>query len=394
MVDFIEEFMEWTEGIPSPQPFRLWSAITCVAGALERRVWIETSKGILFPNLFVMLIGPPGVGKSQAISRVDELWNATKGIRVAPDSMTSASMIDCLKDATRIIIGPDGQVKTEFNGLLIAADEFIVFCPAYDLDFLGRLTAIFDNRPRLRVSRKYYKEEAVVKNPYMTMLTGAQPGILKSLFPDEAWSGGFTSRLIMIYCGEGPQTDLFGEAPSAELPKELSEHLKLLVKLYGRFFVETNAGNRLQEWWRAGGPPKPIHSKLSYYCTRRGMHALKLSLIASASRDAREMKITLADVERALEWLFEAERNMPDTFRAMVGKSDGEVLRELHYFMWQVFSRSKKPIHQSTLVNFLADRVPQEKVIRIIELAELGKKIKQVGPRLYEPTPLSAVVSD
>jgi len=62
--------------------------------------------------------------------------------------------------------------------------------------------------------------------------------------------------------------------------------------------------------------------------------------------------------------------------------------------MWQVFSRSKKPIHQSTLVNFLADRVPQEKVIRIIELAELGKKIKQVGPRLYEPTPLSAVVSD
>lgn len=381
MPDFIDSFVAHLDGVPTPDVFKLWSGITCVSGALERRVWVETARGVLFPNLYTMLIGPPGSGKTQAISRVHDLWSSVKDFKIAPDSWTSASMLDSFLEAKRVIIDASGRCATEFHSQLVAADEFVVFCPAYDLEFLGRLTKLFDNPPRLSIRRKYLKEEVIIPRPYLTMLTGVQPDILRSLFPEEAWGGGFTSRLIMIYSGEQIVVDLFGAGENAhnESESELSKQLKKLSKLYGKFFVESSAGNALNEWWRSGAAPKPVHTRLSYYNTRRGMHALKLSLISAASRAPEAMIVTEEDVKRGLSWLLDAEMRMPDIFRAMSGRGDAEIIEELHLFVIQTYMRSKKSVPRSVVVNFLASQVPSEKVWKILEIAIASGKLRIVG---------------
>ena len=77
-MDWIDTYLKYTKGTPTPSIFRLWSAITAVSGAVERRVWVETGKGKLYPNLYTLLVGPPGSGKSQAIKPVKELLDGSE----------------------------------------------------------------------------------------------------------------------------------------------------------------------------------------------------------------------------------------------------------------------------------------------------------------------------
>ena len=72
---------------------------------------------------------------------------------------------------------------------------------------------------------------------------------------------------------------------------------------------------------------------------------------------------------------------MPDVFREMIGKSDTQVIDELHYMMVQEQGRSKgKALPTSVLWEFLRQRVPSEKIERILISAErAGIIIKPAG---------------
>lgn len=54
---FIDGFVEYTDGRGSPRIYRKWTAIFIVAAALERKAWITTTKGRLFPNKYIVLVG-------------------------------------------------------------------------------------------------------------------------------------------------------------------------------------------------------------------------------------------------------------------------------------------------------------------------------------------------
>lgn len=383
--DFIESFMELTDGVPTPEHFRVWSGLVTIAGALERRVWVETARGQLYPNLYVLLVAPPGVGKSRVIEVTNDLWHHTKSLKIAPDSTTSASLLDSLTDARRVIVR-DGTLVAEYHSLLVTADEFGVFCPEYDKEFLSRLNKIYDCPRVIRVRRKYLKDEVSILNPQLNILGGAQPGWLQSMLPEEAWSMGFTSRLIMIYSATGPSADLFNaQDERSDLRAAMLAHLDRLVKLQGKFFWTDDGAREIRRWHEAGGPPKPEHAKLAHYNTRRTLHVMKLALVSSAARGV-SMRIEGHDVRRALAWLLAAEKSMPDIFRDMVGKSDSDTIRELHYFAWRLWVVSRKPLHESRLINFLRERMPHERINSLLEIAERANVLtRQAGTRLYVP---------
>jgi hypothetical protein len=116
-----------------------------------------------------------------------------------------------------------------------------------------------------------------------------------------------------------------------------------------------------------------MHSKLQNYNGRRILQYLKLLMIAAVSRSVLtelELVIRVDDIERARHWLLEAESFMPDIFREMKSKSDFQLIQELHFAMWTVYSaRKKAPIHAEFIHAFLAERVPSEKIAKIIETA-------------------------
>lgn len=360
---WIESFLRITNGLPSPRIFRLWAAITTISGALERKVWTRAGGLDLFPNLYTLLVAPPGVGKSIAINEAWAFWNELKSHHVAPKRMTKAGLVDTLLESPRRVARP-GETPpfVEFHALLVASPEFGTLLPSYDLDFLNVMCEFYDSGPHYDERLRGKGERLVAKHPLLVLLAGVTPGYMISIMPDVAWSQGFMSRVLMIYHGEGTQVDLFSEVES-RVSQSMVENLKIVSELFGQFRWEPAAQAAIQAWVNEGCPPAPRHPKLEHYNTRRSMHVIKLAMISSAAR-RRDLVVTKADFERALGWLLEAEANMPAIFKSLAYSHDGQVLQEVAAFVRE----SGGAVTREQLHKFLAQRIPAHSIDKVESL--------------------------
>lgn len=384
--DWIELFLEYTDGIPSPEIFRKWSAIATISGALERRVWTISAGKQVFPNLYVLLVATPGVGKSQAIEHTDQFWRECSDLHIAPHDVTKAALIDRLARASRKMVLGDADL-VEYNTLLVAADEFGVLVPSHDTEFLSTLNRIFDNPPIHQQERRGLSNSIDIINPQLTIIGGTQPAYLANLLPEEAWGMGFMSRVIMVYSATRPKVKLFSyNGMNQILYGELKSRFLEITKAYGQMEWSPEAQRVAESWYEAGMEPVPLHSKLDHYITRRMFHVIKLSMVSAIS--ANSPIVTVLDFNRARDWLLEAEVLMPNVFREMVQKSDVQVIEELYFYSWQLYLKDKKPIHEARIINFLKNRVPAERISRVLDVAVRANIFdKLMDLNAYRPRP-------
>lgn len=379
--------MALTEGASSPDTFRKWSGIGLVAGALERRVWAKYTARQTFPNLYILLVASPGVGK-QVIDIARELWFETlepgskaQAFHVSPNQMTKATLVDWLAKAKSIKLPKFGP-PILYHSLLIGAEEFQVLLPNYDQEYIATLNQIFNNPelPYTESRRTGTVKEISIELPQINILAGVQPSYFVSTFPEEAWTTGFARRIIMIYAHEGPFQEAFQIIEEDKvLRKEITSQLAQMSLLFGQCKWEPEAAERFANWHRLKGPPRPKHTKLAHYNNSRTMFIAKLSIVSAVSR-ANELVIREVDVNRSLEWLLEAERVMPDIFREMIGRSDSQVIEEMYLYLLAMYNKEKqKAITGDKLRQFLLQRVPHDKVEGLLQAADKANIIGRVA---------------
>ena len=377
--DWIDEFMNLTDHLPSPSLFRKWVAISAIAGVLERKVWVRTMNMELYPNLYVVLVGPPGVGKTVATSIVEEMWRGVQGLHVAPKSLTKPSLIDALNEAKRTATVIDGNKSKHltFNSLLVNAGELGVLIPQYDSDFMNILTDIWDGR-MYEERRRGNNLHIIVKYPQLNILAATTPSYLNQTLPEGAWDQGFLSRTFLIFSGETTLVDIFADTGTdSDKFAKLRSDLRSISEILGCYSFSEDTRDALRAWHLAGGPPRPDHPKLVHYNIRRTQQLLKLCMVATASR-TEDRIITIEDYQRALGWLLEAESAMDQIFKAMGAKGDSTVIEEAYHFLYKLYITTKDPIPEHKLVQFVSARVPAYNVLRIIEIMEKSGQIRRV----------------
>jgi hypothetical protein len=133
--------------------------------------------------------------------------------------------------------------------------------------------------------------------------------------------------------------------------------------------------------------PIPNHLRLEHYNQRRPVLFLKLCIISSMARNSSQV-VDVDDVERALGWMLEAEKTMPDIFRAMSGNSDQATIEELHNFaiMISVKFKDKFPcVPRDVLHRFLMARAPVERVDKLLNAAVMGNYLRPYGGEMGPP---------
>lgn len=379
MTSWIDAFYSYTEHLTSPPLFRKWAAIAAVAGALERKVWVRTMGSNLYPNLYTVLVGPPGVGKTEVTWRVRDLWSSLEEHHIAASSVTSASLIDDLRDANRRLIMPERVPSiVQFNSLLICANELGVLIPAYENDFMNKLTDLYDCKPYSE-RRRTRDLNFSIDSPQINILAATTPSYMNHVIPEGAWDQGFMSRTILIYSGETQLRDLFVEEQGdTRAYEELKRWLADISQLYGKFTFSPRAAELVNNWHKSGGEPRPEHPRLSNYLTRRTVHVLKLCMIASAAESA-ELTIEERHFVQALDWLVEAEFFMPDIFKSMAAGGDSKVIEEAWYFAYTIYMKEgQKPIAEARILHFLQERTPAHNVLRILEVMTRSGILKEV----------------
>lgn len=390
-MDFIDEFMKETESIHSPKLFRLWTAITILAGVLERRVWTHTDVDPLYPNIFAVLTGSPAAGKSICINIARRFWAEVKELHLGPDNPTKASFLDCLEAAIRPM--DNGII---FSAMSVPCRELGVLIAKHDLAFLSDLTDIYDN-PHSYTSPRRTSKSLDIQRPTINILAAATPDFLYELIPEVAWNQGFTSRLLFIYSEpvHDRTRNIFAKRKHNAFDG-LIKFVQIAFKHYGEFEWDEDAKDFINDWNNKGLHPRPQHSKLLHYCGRRMPNVLKLSMISAVAAGNFPF-VKLNDVLRAKDWLLEAENAMPDIFMAMVQKSDTQLLSDVHMVLYANWSRiamkDRVPVKEHEVWAEFEKRALSERIPKLIEMMLKTNRLKRGKfPDEYIPGLLNQVI--
>ena len=396
--DFIADFFSYataSEDERSPEIFRIWSAISMVSAALERRVMVRTGRWTTYCNLYTLLVAPPGTGKS-VITGVERLMrkvclpdSKVKSFSFAPTSTTKASIVDTLEKAVKARMLRSGQSFSS-SCLYFCAEDFTAFMPRLDNEYIGMLIIMYNCPDWYEERRRVGDRHTLIENPQFNFLAGIQPAIMGSLFPEELWTSGLARRLIMIFSDETRVIDPFADYQRTTVTEaSLLARLSALSDMQGEITWAAPAKEAYREWLMGGEKPRPTHSKLTGYVRERARNMSKLAGISLVSRTGGITEpIQMIDYQRALDWMLEAEKKMPSIFRSMLGKSDSGLVEELWIFVTRRYiETSGSGVTEDEIWTFVGDRVSQERIQGIIDLAMKMNKIRKKDLNgKWEPT--------
>lgn len=200
--DFITAYTDYARDNYCPEHFHKWIGISLCAAVLERKVTLQ--QGIIrhFPNLYVMLVSHPGVGKSTAINRGVDLLNMLRKdyhsmIRIIPNQTTEAAMIEKMKIVEYFPMA-EGRIQVPQSAGFFYADEASASALQNVCgDFVAAMTQFYDC-PQFFRKATVGRGEVEIENVCMNMLSGSTFNYLKELVNERSVMGGFASRLLYI----------------------------------------------------------------------------------------------------------------------------------------------------------------------------------------------------
>lgn len=328
---------------------------------------METTSPI-YPNLYIALVGKPGVGKTRVIMKARGLLEQLEKFFIAPTSMTSASLVDALAEAHCIIPKYPGPAL-DFHSMAVMSDDWSALLVGLDNEgLIGSLTQFYDCHSYLH-TRRVGAIRIQLDHPQLNLLSGTTPTDLVRFMPELAWGQGFASRVIFVHSTERVVCDDFAEG-IRDLPTDMIDDLRHIAALDGCFTISEGFKKAVNDWRAGDERPKPSHPKLEHYNNRRRVHLYKLAMVHSVAH-GDNLTLTADDYRGALFWLREAELNMDAIFGA-AGTVDSQLQDE--FIAWLA---GHGPATQSQVIRQATRMFPGHAVLKVIDLLALAGRIKK-----------------
>lgn len=200
---WLGKYMDYTKGLEACARFRFFTACCVLGACINNKIWIiRGEEGLLpklFPNVWVILLAPPGRGhKTSTINMgVNCLYEACPEVRILADKLTPESLVQSLSmpvtEKDKFRIGPSDATG------LIKAPELSVFFgkQQYNTGLVSLITDLYDFREEWK-SETIMRGKNVLKNNCISILGGSTPDWLQHMLPEDAFTGGFMSRFVLV----------------------------------------------------------------------------------------------------------------------------------------------------------------------------------------------------
>lgn len=321
--DWLSSYIEYTKDTEPPLSYHTWIACSAIAGAMQRKCFLRWGHTVLYPNLYIILVGKSGgTRKGTAMSIAVDILKDAQGIDLVADAITSERLIQKMEEINSTFMDSAGVIKPQ-SAMTCFSEELSVFLGQRDIKFLANLTAFYDSRDDWSYETKT-KGEQHIHGVCFNFLGATAPDWMQSMFPQEAIGGGFTSRVIFIY--EERKRESVPDEPyddgHRKLRKQLVHDLNIISNLVLEYEFSPAARKLYIDWYKQADEdnlrgnlavPDP---RFSGYCDRRANHIRKLCMVLTASRSNSGI-IEVTDFDRALALLKSAEMKMAKTFSGM-----------------------------------------------------------------------------
>ncbi len=310
--DWIQAYLVYTNESRAPDEYHIWTALSTIAGAIRRKAFFSMDYFLLYPNLYVILVGPPGRCKKSTAMRIGRgMLSKIPGVNFSTDSITRERLI---QDLTQSLA--DGHSSmTSYNS------EFASLLTSSGMDMVVFLTDIYDSPDEWSHKTKMGGTNKI-KAPYLNLEGATTPDWIASSLPLDTVGIGLTARILFVYQDTPRVREAFPELSKEqiELKEILIKDLTTISLISGQYTLAPDAKEFYKAWDLADqNRDQAVDPRLSGYFERKGMHLLKVAMLTAASKHD-DTVITKPDLERALELLTHIEPAMTKTFAA-VGKN-------------------------------------------------------------------------
>lgn len=404
----LEKWLYYTKDLISPTSYIEMGFYWLISAALQRRVWLGSEERPLFPNMYILLVGRPAIGKGLVIKPLIEILTFHKMRH--KDKFSLDNPQNTLDQAVSVIesemyrgyidkqYGKNGSPSKDrdFDPLLFptAADsttyEALVRRHAEAVRFHFITDPAYENHPFVKdkkykhcsisvlleeVSTLFRKHSEDVINYLMkafdcgdhvhdtktqgtdriqrmclNLLSGTTPDFIRETFTDRILNEGFASRTIVVY----EDRNRFNRFDIASLCKdqikckaEIILHIKALHKLFGKLSYAPDAYNFMKHYVEEVIPNSLERSNLSPKLeSYYGRKNIHIQKLATAIHfsESTEMMISLDACVRAVELLDRLEVNMDKALSVRGKNVVGDVIDRIPYYLAKYGEKTRTEI--------------------------------------------------
>lgn len=328
--DWITAFMDYASFGEAPRHMYFWTAVSTVAGALRRRVWIDQAYFKWYPNFYVVLVAPPGiVSKSTTCGIGMDILKKVPGVNMGPAVVTMQSLLTDMAGIYEEYKDRNDDY-IPMSAMTIESSEFGNLLNPQDKDMVDMLVNLWDSKQgALEKSTKHSGKDTVV-NPWLNIIACTTPAWIAGNFPEYMIGGGFTSRCVFVYAEEKAKYVAY---PGLDVPENIEQQREALVEdlirisaMEGKFTLTPSAITWGTEWYKKLWRERPANlddARFGGYFARKQSHLHKLCMVLSASESHR-MLITDEHMTIADNMLSDLEPDMAMVF-SKIGKAESSV---------------------------------------------------------------------
>jgi hypothetical protein len=338
--DWITAYCRAVEHSEAPEKFHFWTAVSTLAGALRRHVWIDQSIFKLYPNFFIVFVGEPGiVTKSTAIGGGLKLLREI-GANVGPSVATWQGFLKRLEQSIEgFSIGDATTPLADRKHVSTCAvtmhvTEWGTFIDPRDHLMVNMLTDLWDCKDGIALDKTTATQgDTTIVNPFVNMLAATTPKWMYDNIRGQFGGWGLSSRIIFVFAARPRCVIAFpGAATQAEsrdgVMRSLAGDLRRISELNGAFRISDEVlaygqtyREELSERQIALATEPDSNPWLRYFLARKFDYILKLGMVLSVSRSS-SLVLELDDFIGASARMDEVEHELLEIF----GRNDPDEL--------------------------------------------------------------------
>lgn len=353
MPTFLDNYLLYCSGNESPEIYHKWAGLSVLSAVIGRRVWIDQGIYVAFPNLYVILVGEPGNGKSVAMSIGRKMVRSFDHVVVAPSSITREKITQLMgheTSACRKLWKNDNKIEI-YTQLSFFANELVTLLGAAPIPMIQFFTDIYDEE-RFEVATKGAGCDNI-EAPYITLLGCMTPEITSSLLKQNIISGGFNRRCVFINAirrGKPHPRPFISDAQRTAWTN-CQTWCHSIKDLSGKFTWGVGATDWFDTWYNGdyySALDKHHNFATKGYYRTKSVMLLKVAMLVSLS-ERRDLVLDVTHLQRGLEWLEETEHLLPRVFDG-TGRNE---LADLSSKLLSMLENSTTPLDEKIIKSTL-----------------------------------------
>lgn len=314
-MSFISRYLESVHTLECPESYHVFSCLGMLSCLPGRRIWSRRGQIVTYPNLYVVLVGEQGSGKTVAMREARNIIRGIKEINEAAKSSTARAFIQSVEaQQQEFLIGGVKHKHAPVACFLSELSNFIALSPESMIPFL--IDAYDDDRFDYVTQNK---GSVHIVGPAISMVACCTHQWITAKMKDDIISGGFTGRTLWIYEKQrgklNPEPELTKEM--IRIQDELREECRQIMKLSGEFIWSESAKKTYNDWYHEYYKnPESMEG----YANRKKVQVEKIAMLLALS-NRKEMLYRSEDFTEALKILDMMEKNLGQVFQG-IGRNE------------------------------------------------------------------------